>query len=88
MAVDIIMPKLGLTMEEGTIVRWHAAAGDRVEQGQVLLDVETDKVTVEVESPATGIMGTVLVDEGQKVPVGTLLGQITRVGRDFSLRSG
>jgi pyruvate/2-oxoglutarate dehydrogenase complex dihydrolipoamide acyltransferase (E2) component len=76
MAVDIIMPRLGLTMEEGTIVRWHAAAGDRVAQGQVLLDVETDKVTVEVEAPATGVMGTLLISEGQKVPVGTLLGRI------------
>jgi pyruvate dehydrogenase E2 component (dihydrolipoamide acetyltransferase) len=76
MAVDIIMPKLGLTMEEGTIVRWHAAAGERVTQGQVLLDVETDKVIVEVEAPATGVMGTLLISEGQKVPVGTLLGRI------------
>jgi pyruvate dehydrogenase E2 component (dihydrolipoamide acetyltransferase) len=76
MAVDIIMPKLGLTMEEGTIVRWHAAAGERVTQDQVLLDVETDKVTVEVEAPAAGVVGSVLVNEGQKVPVGTLLGRI------------
>ena len=85
MAVEIIMPKLGLTMDEGTIVRWHAAAGDRVAQGQVLLDVETDKVTVEVEAPATGVMGTLLVDQGQKVPVGTLLGRIA--AEDEILRS-
>ena len=85
MAVDIIMPRLGLTMEEGTIVRWHAAEGDRVAQGQVLLDVETDKVTVEVEAPATGVMGSVLVNEGQKVPVGTLLGRIA--AEDEILRS-
>jgi pyruvate dehydrogenase E2 component (dihydrolipoamide acetyltransferase) len=76
MAADIIMPKLGLTMEEGTIVRWHAAAGERVAQGRPLLEVETDKVTVEVEAPATGVMGTLLVGKGQKVPVGTLLGLI------------
>jgi pyruvate dehydrogenase E2 component (dihydrolipoamide acetyltransferase) len=85
MAVDIIMPRLGLTMEEGTIVRWHAAEGDGVAQGQVLLEVETDKVTVEVEAPATGVMGSVLVSEGQKVPVGTLLGRIA--GEDEILRS-
>ena len=76
MAVDIIMPRLGLTMEEGTIVRWHAAAGDPVAQGQVLLEVETDKVTVEVETPAAGVIESVLVNEGQKVLVGTLLGRI------------
>jgi pyruvate dehydrogenase E2 component (dihydrolipoamide acetyltransferase) len=85
MAVDIIMPRLGLTMEEGTIVRWHAAAGDGVAQGQMLLEVETDKVTVEVEAPATGVMGSVLVNEGQKVPVGTLLGRIA--AEDEILRS-
>jgi len=85
MAVDIIMPKLGLTMEEGTIVRWHAAAGERVTQGQVLLDVETDKVTVEVEAPAAGVVESVLVNEGQKVPVGTLLGRI--LGTEEILRS-
>ena len=76
MAVDIIMPKLGLTMEEGTIVRWHAAEGDRVAHGQVLLEVETDKVTVEVEAPATGVMQAPLVCEGQKAPVGALIGRL------------
>ena len=76
MPTDIVMPKLGLTMEEGTIVHWRAAEGDRVAQGQPLLEVETDKVTVEVEAPATGVMAAPLVGEGQKVPVGTLLGRI------------
>ena len=76
MAVDIIMPKLGLTMEEGTIVRWHAADGDRVAQGQVLLEVETDKVTVEVEAPATGVMEVPLVIAGEKAPVGALIGRL------------
>jgi pyruvate dehydrogenase E2 component (dihydrolipoamide acetyltransferase) len=85
MPTDIIMPRLGLTMEEGTIVRWHAAEGDGVAQGQVLLDVETDKVTVEVEAPASGVMGTLLISEGRKVPVGTLLGRI--VAEDEILRS-
>jgi pyruvate dehydrogenase E2 component (dihydrolipoamide acetyltransferase) len=85
MPTDIIMPRLGLTMEEGTIVRWHASAGERVAQGQTLLEVETDKVTVEVEAPATGVMGTLLISEGQKVPVGTLLGEIA--AEDEILRS-
>ena len=76
------MPKLGLTMEEGTIVRWHAAEGERVAQGQALLEVETDKVTVEVEAPATGVMAAPLVGEGQKVPVGALIGRILAGRRD------
>ena len=76
MAVDIIMPRLGLTMEEGTIVRWHAAAGERVAQGRPLLEVETDKVTVEVEAPATGVMEAPLVSAGEKAPVGALIGRL------------
>jgi pyruvate dehydrogenase E2 component (dihydrolipoamide acetyltransferase) len=76
MPTDIIMPKLGLTMEEGTVVRWHAAEGERVEQGQVLLEVETDKVTVDVEAAASGVMGPVLVGAGLKVPVGALLARL------------
>ena len=80
MPTDIIMPRLGLTMEEGTVVRWHAAEGDPVAQGQVLLDVETDKVTVEVEAPASGVMGPVLIGAGLKVPVGTLLARLSAAG--------
>ena len=76
MAVDIIMPRLGLTMEEGTIVRWHAAPGERVAQGRPLLEVETDKVTVEVEAPATGVMEAPLVSAGEKAPVGALIGRL------------
>ena len=76
MASDIIMPKLGLTMEEGTIVRWHAAEGDCVAHGQVLLEVETDKVTVEVEAPATGVMEAPLVSAGEKALVGALIGRL------------
>lgn len=76
MAVDLIMPKLGLTMEEGTVVRWLVAEGDRVEKGQPVLEVETDKVVVEVEATASGIIGPLLVGEGQTVPVTTLLARI------------
>ena len=80
MPTAIIMPRLGLTMEEGTIVRWHVAEGERVTQGEALLEVETDKVTVEVESPATGVMAAPLVGEGQKVPVGALIGRVLAEG--------
>jgi pyruvate dehydrogenase E2 component (dihydrolipoamide acetyltransferase) len=76
MAVDLIMPKLGLTMEEGTVVRWLVAEGDQVEKGQPVLEVETDKVVVEVEATASGVMGPLLVGEGKTVPVTTLLARI------------
>jgi pyruvate dehydrogenase E2 component (dihydrolipoamide acetyltransferase) len=85
MPTDIIMPKLGLTMEEGTLVRWRAAEGDRVTAGQPLMEVETDKVTIEVEAPVTGIVAAPLVGEGQQVPVGALLGQIMAEGEILRL---
>jgi pyruvate dehydrogenase E2 component (dihydrolipoamide acetyltransferase) len=80
MAVDLIMPKLGLTMEEGTIVRWLVDEGAQVEKGQPVLEVETDKVVVEVEATASGIIGPLLVGEGQTVPVTTLLARIYAPG--------
>lgn len=80
MAVDLIMPKLGLTMEEGTVVRWLVAEGDRVEKGQPVLEVETDKVVVEVEATASGVMGPLLVSEGETVPVTTMLARIYVLG--------
>ncbi len=76
MAVDVIMPNLGLTMDEGTVARWLVAAGQPVARSQPLLEVETDKVTVEVEAPAAGILGPCYVAEGQRVPVGTVLARI------------
>lgn len=80
MAVDLIMPKLGLTMEEGTVVRWLVAEGDHVEKGRPVLEVETDKVVVEVEATASGVMGPLLVGEGKTVPVTTLLVRIYAPG--------
>jgi len=76
MPTDIIMPKLGLTMEEGTVVRWLAREGERVAQGAPLIEVETDKVIVEVEAPASGVIGAILVREGEKAPVGALLAHL------------
>lgn len=76
MTTPIIMPKLGLTMEEGTLVQWLVSEGDRVVEGQAILEVETDKVTMEVEAPAAGTMGALLVREGQRVPITTVLAHI------------
>ncbi len=78
---DVIMPKLGLTMDEGTVQRWLAEEGDRVEAGQPILEVETDKVVVEVEAPAGGVLGPRLVAEGQRVPIGTVLARIYAPGQ-------
>jgi pyruvate dehydrogenase E2 component (dihydrolipoamide acetyltransferase) len=80
MAIDLIMPRLGLTMEEGTVVRWLVDEGDQVDKGQPMLEVETDKVVVEVEATASGVIGPLLVGEGQTVPVTTLLARIYAPG--------
>jgi pyruvate dehydrogenase E2 component (dihydrolipoamide acetyltransferase) len=76
MPTDVIMPNLGLTMETGTVQRWLAAQGQTMEAGAALLEVETDKVVVEVEAPASGLLGALLVREGETVPIGTVLARI------------
>ncbi len=73
---DFIMPILGADMTEGTVVAWRKHPGDYVERGEIIVEVETDKATVEVESFVAGTVETVLVEEGLKVSVGTPLAVI------------
>jgi 2-oxoglutarate dehydrogenase complex dihydrolipoamide succinyltransferase (E2) component len=73
---DIIMPQLGESIAEGTVVRWLVPAGGTVQKDESLLEVETEKVTLEIPSPATGRLNEILVHEGATVPVGTLLARI------------
>ena len=77
MAYEIIMPQLGLTMEEGSVTGWLKKPGEWVEKGEVLFTVETDKVEMEVESMGKGYLGKSQVELNQKVPVGTLLATLT-----------
>ncbi len=78
--MDVIMPQLGETVGEGLISGWHKKAGDAVEKGDILLDVETDKVATEIEAPASGILASIDVPEGETVDVGTVLAVITVEG--------
>ncbi|MDE0187643.1 MAG: DUF2118 domain-containing protein [bacterium] len=73
MAKNILMPKWGLTMEEGTVVVWEIEVGDEVEVGDVIAVVETEKVEVDLESPEEGTVVQILVPEGETVEVGTAL---------------
>ncbi len=75
MATEVILPKIGFSMTEGQIAEWMFAEGEEVKEGECLFLLEADKSTNEVESPATGKL-TVKVDEGQTVPVGTVVGII------------
>lgn len=78
MLTEVIMPKLGLTMEEGAVQHWHKAVGAQVVQGEPLVDIETDKTVVEVEAPADGFLRQIIVAQGTSgVPVGTPLALIT-----------
>jgi pyruvate dehydrogenase E2 component (dihydrolipoamide acetyltransferase) len=69
-ATEVIMPALGLAQETGKVLRWLKADGDSVAKGEALLEIETDKVTVEVEAPADGTLGGLRAAEGDDVPVG------------------
>ena len=76
MATDIIMPQLGESIAEGTVVKWLIPLGGAIEKDQSLLEVETEKVDLEVPSPAAGILNEILVKAGETVAVGTLLARI------------
>ncbi|MEJ5375442.1 MAG: dihydrolipoyl dehydrogenase [bacterium] len=76
MPVEVVLPMLGITVERGRILKWHKAEGQKVKKGEILFEVETEKVVTEVESPATGILARVLVPEGVEVPLLTVVGVI------------
>ncbi len=74
--INIIMPKLGMTMTAGKVVRWHKQSGDTVTAGEPICEVETDKLNSEIEAEVTGVL-TVLAEEGGELGVGATLGQIS-----------
>lgn len=78
--MNVIMPQLGETVTEGTIAAWHKKAGDTVEKGEMLLDVETDKVATEIVAPVSGTLSSIDVAEGVTVDVGTVLAVIAAEG--------
>ncbi len=83
MATEIIMPKLGMSMEEGKIARWMKSEGDAVETGEPLFEVETDKVNMEVEALVSGILLKILRDPGEVVPVTEIIGYMGDAGEKW-----
>jgi pyruvate dehydrogenase E2 component (dihydrolipoamide acetyltransferase) len=79
MLQEYTMPKSGHLMEEGTIVLWRKKVGESVNKGETLLDVEADKGVFEAESPISGTLKEILVQERQTVPVGTPLAIIDAI---------
>ena len=80
MAVEVYMPKNGMDMTEGTLVHWLKNVGDPVEKDEAIMEIETDKVTMEAESPASGVLLKKLYEDGAVVPVLTVLGYIGETG--------
>src|SRR5882724_4285995 len=80
MPADITMPQLSDTMTEGTLVKWYKKEGDKIKAGEKIADVETDKATMEMEAFDSGTLAAILVNEGEKVPVGAKLGLIATAG--------
>lgn len=71
---EVIMPKWGLTMEAGNVGAWRKAEGDRVAEGEILVEIATEKITNELESPVAGVLTQILCPEGsEEVPVGTVI---------------
>src|SRR4051812_23182669 len=76
MPTEITMPQQSDTMTEGTVVRWLKKEGEKVKEGEVIAEIETDKATMEMEAFESGTLAVIAVPEGQKVPVGAVLGII------------
>jgi pyruvate dehydrogenase E2 component (dihydrolipoamide acetyltransferase) len=84
MAVEVIMPKAGMAMEEGTVVKWLKKEGDKVETGEPLLEILTDKVNMEIEAPASGVLLKILAEDGEVVPVTQIIGYIGEEGEKIT----
>ncbi len=76
MAIEIVVPTLGELVTEATVGKWFKKPGDAVRADEALAELETDKVTLEVNAPAAGVISEIVVKEGETVAVGAILGSI------------
>src|SRR5262245_612837 len=80
----VVMPKLSDAMESGKIIKWLKKEGDRIQGGDILAEVETDKADVEMEAFGAGVLRKILVPAGSSAPIGTLIGVIAEPGDDIA----
>src|SRR5881397_472947 len=80
MAIDVVMPQMGESIAEGTVVRWIKKPGEKVERDEPLLEISTDKVDAEIPAPASGTLSEILVQEGQTVAVNAVVARIATDG--------
>lgn len=77
MTIDIIIPALGESITEATILRWLKTTGEAVERDEIIVEIETDKATMELVAPETGVLSEILKGEGEKVEIGEVIGRVT-----------
>src|SRR5438309_8407877 len=80
MGTDVVMPQMGESIAEGTVVRWIKKVGDKVDRDEPLFEISTDKVDAEVPSPAAGVVSEIRVKEGETVPVNSIVAVIGAAG--------
>lgn len=84
MPSNIILPQWGMGMNEGQVIKWLKSVGDAISKGDALVEIESTKVNAEVEATSDGTLGRIAIDEGETVPVGTVLGYILLAGESES----
>src|SRR5258708_26241891 len=84
MPTQVVMPKLSPTMEEGQLARWLKKEGDKVSIGEPLVEIDTDKATMEMQALASGVLRRIIVHEGESVPLGQMIAIIGEVHEDVS----
>src|SRR5262245_18059454 len=82
-AVDVVMPQMGVSVSEGTIIKWLKSQGEAIAADESLLEISTDKVDTEVPSPASGVLQQILAQEGETVAVGTKIAVIAPEGAEL-----
>src|SRR5436190_23126209 len=80
MATEVVMPQMGESIAEGTLVKWLKNVGDKVERDEPLFEISTDKVDAEIPSPSAGTLLEVIVQPGQTVDINTVVGRIGAAG--------
>src|SRR5687767_1177632 len=79
--VDVVMPQMGESIAEGTLSKWLKKVGDSVKRDEPIFEISTDKVDAEIPAPSSGVLAEILVQEGQTVPVSTVVARLeTEVG--------
>ena len=74
--VDVVLPQMGESVQEGTVLEWHKQVGDTVAEGETLVEISTDKVDAEIPSPVTGVVAEILAEPDETVQSGTIVARI------------